>query len=141
MRRHIFLVILFFTILSTNAQDDNNILGLKNLGFFEADSSFGNFDGGMGQLSVVVTKYSFTRENNTINISGIVSDKNGETFCYILASIAHVYENKLVIEKTYKIDCSGKFDVYFNIAPNKNIYFYTLGYSLLECSLDTIKIK
>ena len=138
----IFALITLFCEL-TIAQNEKNIMKFKNLGYLNKDNTYGNFDGGMNRFKVIITDYSFQRQENEISLTGIVIDESTkEPFCDIQSFLGKRNEvaKKLDIEKKAKIDCSGKFEIKYKLENERKLYFWIIGYSLLECEIDRTKI-
>lgn len=143
MKKTIFIALITLFCEMTIAQNEKNIFKFNDLGFLNKDNTFGNFDGGMNAFKVVINDYSYQRQENEISLFGIVVDKStNEPFCDIqlLLGKKNVVEKKLQIEKKVKIDCTGKFEIKFKLEKDIKIYFWIIGYSLLECEIDMTKI-
>jgi hypothetical protein len=132
-------IILFLLICAPSyAQEQHNIFKYKELGLLKKDKTFGGFDGGMERLKVVITYYSVDKQENTIKLTGrIIDNATNEKFCGIQAFIgeANQRKGKLKINKTFNLDCSGEFEIIIPIHHNKRLYFWSQGYSLLECEV------
>lgn len=138
------VIFLAFLCLELSAQPAKKVLQFNQLGFLNSDSTIGNFDGGMGEFRVDLTDCSIDPKAQKIRLSGKISDKaTGQSFCDIYAFIGKTDSKTKELRTTnkYNIDCSGKFELYLNLATIDNLYFWTIGYSVLECIVDKTEIK
>lgn len=143
MKRIIFLLIIFFSLVEVKAQLTYNILEFKDLGFFNKDSTFGGFKSDIGYLKVKITDYSYNKKTFLLTVTGNISEYiNEETFCDVFAFTGKPYkkEKKLTIFETFKVDCLGNFNFTMKVEPEVNLYFWYYGCSLLQCEIDKKKL-
>lgn len=143
MKKQLITILTLIFCTHLYAQDERSIFKVYNLGHLNKDNTYGNFDGGMCRFKVIIKEYTLNRDVDIIKISGKICDYDtSDTLCNINAFIGTKDESnrKLKFEEQFKVDCFGNFEVSLKLDSGRNIYFWFLGCSLLECEVDKSKI-
>ncbi len=135
MKKWIFILGLLFFTLYMYSQDDF-LYKKKQLGYIARDSTYAYVDGGTTLYNVVFYKIKYCRLLNTYTIKGRVFDPlwNVDIPSNMLfyKGINDTISRKVSKIKFFEVDRRGVFKVKTKFKNNERLYFYSVGYSLLE---------